>query len=124
MQDCEEIFLKSSQAYRDRDVEKALTFVADDYTYYRITENGPEILARGKEEVRRNLSAVFSNPSYKRGKAVFTKSFGHIVIALENDTFEKDGREMTLSNLGIYEYKDGKLFRAWSFPVDEQDAES
>lgn len=124
MQDYEEIFLKSSRAYRDRDVEKALSFVADDYVYYRITEDGPKVLARGKEEIRRNLSAVFSNPSYKKGKAVFTKSFGHIVIALEHDTFEKDGREMTLSNLGIYEYEDGKLFRAWTFPVDESDSES
>ncbi len=121
MSDYKDVFLKSSEAYQARDIDKALSFVSDDYTYYRITEDGPKVLATGKEEVRRNLGAIFNNPSYKKGKAVYTESFGHMVIALEKDTFENDGKEITVSNFGVYEYKDGKLFRAWTFPVDESE---
>jgi hypothetical protein len=42
---------------------------------------------------------------------------GNFIVAVEKDRFEVDGRSEERTTLGVYEYRDGRLARAFAFPV-------
>ena len=118
MSDVLELFAESSNAYDDRDIDKMMSYVSDDYTWYNIAPDGAQKLAEGREQAAQGLKMVFGSPSYVGGRVEFSKAFGKTVVALEVDTYRENGQEVERSRLGVYEYRDDKLYRAWSFPVD------
>ncbi len=116
----EDMFLASSKAYDDQDYDKMMSFVADDYQFYGITDDGPKLRANGKDQATAALKMVLESDSYVKGEVDFLKGFGNLVIALEKDRFREDDQVVTRSTLGVYEYRGNKLVRAFSFPVKEE----
>jgi hypothetical protein len=118
MTDYKEIYLASSQAYKDRDIEKMMSFVTEDYSWYNIHEEGPRLLATGPEEASQGMKMVFANTDYISGHVDFLKTFGNILIAVETDTILQNGEEIRAQRMSVYECKEGKLHRTWSFPIE------
>ncbi len=116
----EDMFLASSKAYDDQDYDKMMSFVADDYQFYGITDDGPKLRANGKDQATAALKMVLESDSYVKGEVAFLKGFGNLVIALEKDQFREGGQLVTRSTLGVYEYRGDKLVRAFSFPVKDE----
>jgi len=112
-----DMFLASSKAYDDQDYEKMMSFVADDYQFYGMTEEGPKLRANGKEQATAALKMVLESDAYVKGEVAFLKGFGNIVIALEKDQFREGNELITRSTLGVYEYSGDKLARAYSFSI-------
>jgi len=115
----EELFLQSSRAYDEKDYEGMMSFVTDDYEFYGITDNGPQLRAKGKEQAMAGLKMVLESDTYVKGEVEFLKTFGNFVVALEKDQFREGDKVVTRSTLGIYEYQGDKLARAFTFPVNE-----
>ena len=122
MADIHQRFLESSSAYDNRDIDKMMSFVSEDYTWYNIGPEGAQKLADGRAQAAQGLQMVFGSPDYISGRVAFSKAFGHIVVAVEVDTYRQDGEEVEKSRLGVYEYKGDELHRAWSFPIEDSDA--
>ena len=117
----EEMFRASSKAYDDQDYDKMMSFVADDYQFYGMTDEGPKLRANGKEQATAALKMVLESDAYVKGDVAFLKGFGNLVIALEKDQFREGDDTVTRSTLGVYEYRGDKLARAYSFPVKDEE---
>jgi len=115
----EQLFRDSGQAYDEKNYDKMMSFVTDDYSWYGMTDDGPQLRAKGKEQATAGLKMVLESGAYVKGEVAFLKAFGNIVVALEKDQYNEHGEVVTRSTLGIYEYKGDKLARAYSFPVNE-----
>jgi hypothetical protein len=117
----EELFLKSSRAYDDKDYDGMMSFVTEDYEFYSMTDEGPQLRAKGKEQATAGLKMVLESDAYIKGDVEFLKTFGNVVVALEKDQFREGDEVITHSTLGIYQYKGDKLARAYTFPLNQEE---
>lgn len=122
MHDYERIFRESSEAHFKGDLDTMLEHAADDYVWYHIGSDGPVVGSRNKAEARRNLEKSLQDPNFiEGGMADEVMVFGNLVVGVGRASYKKDGAVVEHRALGVYEYKDGKLQRAWSFPITEED---
>ena len=120
MSEYEKLFLASAEAYDERDYEKMMSFVSEDYSWFSMTDAGSELRSKGKEQAVAGLKMIFESDSYVKGEVAFLKSFGNIVVAFEKDQYREGDEFVTRGTLGIYEYKNKKLTRVYSFSVDDE----
>lgn len=120
MSEYEKLFLESSEAYDEHDYDKMMSFVSDDYSWFNMTETGSVLRSKGKEQAIAGLKMVLESDAYVKGEVAFLKAFGNIVVAFEKDQYREGDEFITRGTLGIYEYKDKKLARVYSFSIDEE----
>ena len=106
-----------TDAYNRKDLAALLAGLADDYESWEVGADGPNCRARGREQVSQALSAMFAASGYARSSVEDLRAYGNIAVALEIDTYQTAEGEQTRRSLGVYEFRDGALRRAWSFPV-------
>ena len=121
MTDFQELFLQSTGAYGDKNIDKMMSYVAEDYAWFNISEDGATKIASGRDQAAQGIKMVFESENYISGRVDFSKAFGKIVVALEVDTLIEDGKEVEKSRLSVYAFENEKLHRTWSFPVDNED---
>ena len=119
--DVEQLFLESSKAYDEQDIDKMMSFTTEDYTFFNVSSDGPQKLAENQEQAAKGASMTFQNPNYISGRATFTKAFGNIVVAFEIDKYREGDEVIEKGRVGLYEYRGDKMCRAWSFPVENLD---
>jgi ketosteroid isomerase-like protein len=119
MADYKEVYLASTRAYQDRDIDAMMDYVTDDFSWYNIMPDGPMQLADGKDKAKQGMKMVFDNIDYVEGHVDFAKQFGDLLVAVETDTIRQEGEEVKMRRLSLYECTDGKLHRCWSFPIKE-----
>ncbi len=120
MPDYEQLFKSSSRAYDDKNYDRMMSHVADDYHFYGMTDAGPKLRAANKEQAMAALRMVLESDAYIKGEVAFLRAFGNIVVALEKDQFREGDEVVTRSSLGVYEYQGDKLVRAYSFAVQDE----
>ena len=120
MSEYEQLFLESTKAYDEKDYEKMMSFVTDDYSWFSMTESGSVLKSKGKDQAIAGLKMVFESGAYIKGEVAFLKAFGNIVVAYETDQYHDGDEVVTRGTLGIYQYKDKKLARVFSFPVEDE----
>ena len=121
MTDYKEVYLTSTRAYQERDIDTMMECVTDAFSWFNIVPDGTTQLASSKEQARQGMKMVFDNIDYVKGHVDFAKVFGDILVAVETDTIREDGTEVQSRRLSVYECQDGKLHRCWSFPIKEKD---
>jgi hypothetical protein len=121
MSEIEKLFLESGKAYDEQDLEKMMSFVTEDYSWFKMTETGSELKSKGKEQASFGLKMVFESDAYVKGEVVFAKAFGNTLVAYEEDEYIENGESVTRGTLGVYIYKDKKLARVFSFSVDKDE---
>jgi ketosteroid isomerase-like protein len=119
MTDYKEIYLASAEAYKEQDVDRMLSYAADDFTWYNIELDGPKLLSDTKEKAKMGMQFIINNPDYLSGHVDFAKAFGNIVVVVETDLIRKDGQEVKQRRMSIYECRNGKLHRCYSLPIEE-----
>ncbi len=119
MVDVEAIFRQLQAAYANKDIPLMMSFVTDDYSVYNVDESGPKQLVASREEATHALKMVFGNPDYVSGGAESIEAVGNIVYATEVDIFKNRDTEVSVTRFSVYEFVGDKLFRAWSFPVEQ-----
>jgi hypothetical protein len=124
MTDYKEVYLASTRAYQDRDIDTMMEYVTDAFSWYNIMPDGAAQLANSKEQAKQGMKMVFDNIDYVSGHVDFAKTFGNILIAVETDTIRQDGEEVIMRRMSVYECEDGKLNRCWSFPIQDEDGEN
>ena len=106
-----------TDAYNRKDLEALLAGLADDYESWEVGADGPNCRARGREQVGRALSAMFAASGYTRSSVEDVRAYGNLAIAIEVDSYQTAEGERSMRSLGVYEFRDGALRRAWSFPI-------
>jgi hypothetical protein len=119
MPDYEQLFRESGKAYDSLDYEKMMTFVTEDYSFFSMTDEGPVLRAKGKEQAKAGLKMVLESGVYVKGEVAFLKTFGNIVVALEKDQYREGDGIVTRDTLAVYEYEGDKMARAYSFSLSK-----
>ena len=120
MTDYKEVYLASTRAYQERDIDTMMGYVTEAFSWFNINPDGPMQLASSKEEAMQGMKMIFENIDYVQGHVDFAKQFGNLLVAVETDTVRQDGEEVQMRRLSLYECEDGKLHRCWSFPIAEE----
>ena len=121
MTDYKEVYLASTRAYQERDIDKMMEYVTDAFSWYNIMPDGASQLASSKEQAKFGMKMVFDNLDYISGHVDFAKQFGDTLVTVETDTIREGGKEKIKRRLSVYECQDDKLHRCWSFPIKEDD---
>lgn len=119
MQDLVARIRAQTEAYNRRDLDALLAGLADDYESWEVGPDGPNCRARGRDQVGQALAAMFAASGYAQSSVEDVRAYGKLAVAVEVDSFETAEGERTMRSLGIYEFRDGELRRAWSFPLDD-----
>jgi len=124
MTDYKKVYLDSAQAYKDGDVDKMMDYATEDFSWYNINPDGPQLLCDTKEKAKVGMQYIINDPNYLSGHVDFAKAFGNVVVVVETDQVLKDGEEVRQRRMSVYECKDGKLHRCLSLPINEDDQAS
>lgn len=119
MTDLVERVLAQTEAYNQKDLEQLLSGLAPDYESWEVGPDGPNCRARGREQVEQALRGMFAASGYASSRVEDVRAYGNLAVAVEIDSFETAEGLKTMRSLGLYEFRDGKLKRAWSFPIRE-----
>jgi len=121
MTDYKKVYLASAQAYKDQDIDKMMEYATDDFSWYNIEPEGPKLLSDTKEKAKIGMQFIINNPDYLSGHVDYAKAFGNVVVVVETDRMRKDGEEVTMRRMSVYECKDGKLHRCLSLPINDSE---
>jgi hypothetical protein len=119
MTDYKKVYLASAEAYKDKDIERMMSYATDDFSWYNIEAAGPKLLSDTKEKAKVGMQYIINDPNYLSGHVDYAKAFGNIVVVVETDQILKGGEEVTQRRMSVYECKDGKLHRCLSLPVND-----
>jgi hypothetical protein len=112
------IVRRQRDAFSAKDLDGLMADLADEYRFFRITPEGAVCEAGSKAEARARLAQFFKMAPYLGSRVDRTMVVGNYIVAEEQDTFRMpDGGDKTTTTLGVYEFRDGKMVRAFSFPV-------
>jgi len=117
MRDLAQIVLDQTQAYNDKDLDKLLSGLAENYESYIVGPEGPKLRARGKAEVGERIGRMFAATGYAESRVEDVRVYGQLAVALEIDSFDTPAGRKTMRSIGLYEFDADRLVRAWSFPV-------
>ena len=104
-------------AFNRKDADALGELLAEDYAWYTVTEEGPKQAAAGRAATVERMRGFFAAIPYSESRIDGLLEVGNYICAIEKDTFTVDGRREERTTLGVYEYRDGKLRRAFAFPV-------
>jgi len=112
-----EILRRQAEAFNRKDADALGELLADDYSWYLVGEEGPTKATEGRDQTVERMRGFFASMPYSESRIAETLEVGPLIVAVEKDTFVENGRAVERTTLGVYEYRDGKLRRAWAFPV-------
>ncbi len=111
---------RQSEAFKARDVDALIANMKDDFTAYRMSDDGPMRVIEGREQAAERLSRTFSQASsYLSSEIPETLVVKDLVVQVELDTFQTEDGPQTFTTLAIYHVKDGKMWRSYNFRLPE-----
>ena len=118
MADYARLLMDQAGAFSAKDADALGKVIAPDFASFLIkagvpvqrTANSAETVAR----MRQMFAAVPQLNSHLQQVIVV----GDHVVAVEKDTYGGADGAKTTTTLGVYQMKDGKIWRAFSFPID------
>ncbi len=121
MPDYIKMMMQNTDAFTNKDIETLSGNLADDYASFRM--EGGEAVKRtsNKEETLEVLQKMFDAVPLKESHLDRIMVVGDHVVAVEKDTFDTPAGERTTTTLGVYHIQDDKIWRAYSFPVQEEE---
>lgn len=122
MPDYIKMMTENTDAFTRKDVEVLGKNLADDYASFRI--EGGEAVKRtaSRDETLAVIQKMFDAVPIKGSKLDRIMVVGDHVVAVEKDTFETPAGDKTTTTLGVYHMQDGKMWRAYSFPINEDES--
>lgn len=102
-------------AFMSRDADAIGQYLTEDFTWYRVNEDGANAAVSGREQTVAMLSTFFGNDSWTESEVHRLGMLGNILVQVEVDTFVRDGQPVELSTLSVYEFRDGMRWREWKF---------
>ena len=112
---------KAEKVFVDQDAEGVRDYLTEDFTWYRVTEQGAEETVKGRDETVALLSQFFGQNNWVDSDVHRLGMLGNILVQVEVDTFQTEDGPKTVESLSVYEFRDGKRWREWKFyPSSDQ----
>jgi hypothetical protein len=106
-------------AFARRDADAVGAFLADDYSFYTVNAEGPKEVIRGRDASVGMIRRFFHSGTWRTSDVERLGLVGNILVQVEMDTIEVQGKPVKKTSLEVYEFKDGQRWREWKFtPLD------
>ena len=112
--------LQNTDAFTNKDVDALGSNLAEDYASFRMEAGEAVKRTSNKSETLEVMKKMFEAVPLKESHLDRIMVIGDHVVAVEKDTFDTPAGERTTTTLGVYHFQDDKLWRAYSFPVQEE----
>ena len=112
-----DILARQTDAFNRKDADALGELLAEDYAWYTVGADGPRRASEGRTATVERMRGFFAAMPYASSRIDGVLEVGNYIVAVEKDRFEVDGRSEERTTLGVYEYRDGRLARAFAFPV-------
>lgn len=91
--------------------------ITEDFTWYRVMPDGPQLAVQGRENTVKLLSQFFNQiPDGFQSKVYRLGMVGNILIQVEVDKYASQSEgKVEKTSVEIYEFRDGRRFREWRF---------
>ena len=111
-----ELFHRQIDAYNAQDVGSMVDNLHDDFKWYYLGDNELTVDTEGKEAFRKAMTAYYQNFTSVKSEMTNVSVLGNKVSFMETVIYEtSSGKSGESKALGMYTFKDGKLFRAYYF---------
>ncbi len=104
------------QALNEQDVESMIDNVSDDFKYYFISNDQLVLQTEGKASFKKSMQSYFNAVQSPQSTIDSYTIHGNRISFKEVISYKSNqGESKSASAMGIYQYKDNKIFRAWYF---------
>ena len=115
-----EVIEDGEKAFMNHDAEAAGNSLTEDFAWYRITDEGPQQMVKGRDETVALLETFFGDTNWSDSEVHRLGMLGNILVQVEIDVFESESGPVKQRSLSVYEFRNGKRWREWKFyPADE-----
>lgn len=107
---------KGEADFMARDSVKLGDSITEDFTWYRVGPEGPQLAVQGRENTIKLLQQFFTQdaPNGFESKVYRLGMVGNILIQVEVDKYvSKTEGPVEKTSVELYEFKDGRRFREW-----------
>lgn len=104
-------------AYNQRDIDRLVNNVTDDFKWYSLTAEELLIETSGKVNFKKSMQKYYDSRPQNIHSVIesYTLNGNRISFKEVVSSQTKDGTTKSSSAMGIYEFKNGKIYRAWYF---------
>ena len=102
-------------AFANQDAAAVGPYLAEDYSWYHITEAGPVMMISGRQKTVELLQTFFQDDSWRESEVHRLGMLDNILVQVEIDTLQTDSGPEVRRSITIYEFRDGKRWREWKF---------
>lgn len=122
MHDYIRMMTENTDAFTRKDADALADNLAEDYSSFRM--EGGEAIKRtsSRDETKAMIQQMFDAVPLKGSQLDRIMVVGDHVVAVEKDTFDTPAGEKTTTTLGVYHMQEGKIWRAYSFPINEDES--
>lgn len=106
---------KAETAFIDQDATAVGPYLAEDYSWYQVNDEGPKLMIQGRNETVALLEGFFGNNDWTESDVQRLGMLDNILVQVEIDHFGEGDNARTVRSLNIYEFKDGLRWREWKF---------
>jgi limonene-1,2-epoxide hydrolase len=96
-------------AWSKLNVEEIMSFFTDDAVYHNI----PMPVAKGKAVIRKTIEGLLKGTVSIKFDIVHTAAAGNVVMNERVDSFEANGKHVSLPVMGVFEITDDGKIKAW-----------
>ncbi len=96
-------------AWSKLNTEEIMSFFTDDAVYHNI----PMPPAKGKDVIRKTINGLLKGTVSCKFEILHTATAGNIVMNERVDSFEANGKHVSLPVMGVFEITDGGKIKAW-----------
>jgi ketosteroid isomerase-like protein len=113
----ERIIETSEAAFMKRDVEAIGASLTDDFSWYRVTAAGPELMVTGREATLQRLQEFFASPAWTTQDSEVHRlgMIDNLLVQVEVDTLNFGKGPVRQTSLHVYEFRDGRRWREFVF---------
>jgi limonene-1,2-epoxide hydrolase len=96
-------------AWTRLNAEEIMSFFTDDAVYHNI----PMPPAKGKDVIRKTITGLLKGTVSCKFDILHTATAGNIVMNERVDSFEANGKHVSLPVMGVFEITDAGKIKAW-----------
>ncbi|UCG72290.1 MAG: nuclear transport factor 2 family protein [Chromatiales bacterium] len=106
---------KAEVAFVDQDAAAVGPYLAEDYSWYQVNDEGAKLMIQGRDQTVALLEGFFGNNDWTDSDVQRLGMLDNILVQVEIDHFGEGDTQRTIRSLNIYEFKDGLRWREWKF---------
>jgi limonene-1,2-epoxide hydrolase len=96
-------------AWSKLNVDEIMSFFTDDAVYHNI----PMPVAKGKDVIRKTIQGLLKGTVSIKFEILHTATNGNVVMNERVDSFEANGKHVSLPVMGVFEITDVGKIKAW-----------